>query len=46
MMKVDYLKAVKILVLLSLLMLSACGMQGDLYLPDEQPDKASQNTGQ
>ena len=46
MMKVDYLKAVKILVLLSLLMLSACGMQGDLYLPDEPPDKASQITGQ
>jgi len=24
----------KILLLLSVLMLSACGMQGDLYLPD------------
>lgn len=27
----------KTLLLLSLLMLSACGMQGDLYLPDDGP---------
>ncbi len=31
----------KILVLLSLLILSACGMQGDLYLPDDSADDHS-----
>jgi len=34
-MKVIYLNAVKFLVLLSLLILSSCGMQGDLYLPEK-----------
>ena len=29
----------KLLVLLLILFLPACGMQGDLYLPDEQADK-------
>ena len=29
---------VKILILLPVLIASACGMQGDLYLPDEGPD--------
>ena len=41
-MKVFYLKAMKVLVLLSLLILSACGMQGDLYLPDEKPENIAQ----
>jgi len=41
-MKVIYLKAVKVSVFLSLLILSACGMQGDLYLPDEKPENTTQ----
>ena len=28
----------KTLLLLSVLMVSACGMQGDLYLPEEGPE--------
>jgi len=43
---VNYLKAVKILVLLSLLVLSACGMQGDLYLPDDRADEKAESTTQ
>lgn len=43
--KVVYLKAMKALVFLSLLILlaglPACGMQGDLYLPDEKAEKES-----
>jgi len=42
MMKVNYLKALKILVLLSLVILPACGMQGDLYLPDEKSESTTQ----
>jgi len=37
------IRSVKLLVLLSVLVLSSCGMQGDLYLPEENPDKPSQN---
>lgn len=43
-MKVNYLKTMKIFVLIALLILSACGMQGDLYLPDESSNNASENT--
>ena len=31
----------KLLVILLILFLPACGMQGDLYLPDEQADKVA-----
>lgn len=34
----------KILILLPVLMASACGMQGDLYLPDEGSDVASEDS--
>jgi predicted small lipoprotein YifL len=33
------INSLKILIILSLFMLFACGMQGDLYLPDTGPDK-------
>ncbi|RKZ64813.1 MAG: cell envelope biogenesis protein OmpA [Gammaproteobacteria bacterium] len=33
----------KTLLLLSALMLSACGMQGDLYLPDIEPEDSASN---
>jgi len=32
---------VKTLLLLSVLMLSACGMQGDLYLPGDGPEDSA-----
>ena len=35
-------KQVKILILSLALMLSACGMQGDLYLPDETETSTKQ----
>jgi predicted small lipoprotein YifL len=36
------LNSVKIIIILTALMLSACGMQGELYLPDDRP---AENTG-
>jgi predicted small lipoprotein YifL len=42
--KENYLIVIKILALLSVLILSSCGMQGDLYLPDENADNATQET--
>jgi len=41
-MKEIYLNVVKLLILLSVLILSSCGMQGDLYLPEENTDNATQ----
>lgn len=41
-MKEIYLNVVKLLILLSVLILSSCGMQGDLYLPEENADNATQ----
>ena len=34
-------KTVKTLLLLSALMVSACGMQGDLYLPDKRAEDSA-----
>ena len=34
---------IKILILLTALMATACGMQGALYLPDEGPDAGSKD---
>ena len=34
---------IKILILLSVLMAPACGMQGDLYLPDKGSDAVSED---
>lgn len=36
------LNAVKFLIILSVLMLFACGMQGDLYLPEENTGGSAQ----
>ena len=36
------LSVLKFLIILSILMLSACGMQGDLYLPEDGTDKPAQ----
>lgn len=41
-MKEIYLNVVKLLILLSVLVLSSCGMQGDLYLPEEKTDNTTQ----
>jgi len=35
---------VKILLILSVLIVSSCGMQGDLYLPEEKTDNSSPET--
>jgi predicted small lipoprotein YifL len=43
-MKENCLNVLKILALLSLLILSSCGMQGDLYLPEENADNSTQET--
>jgi len=35
----------KFLIILSVLLLSACGMQGDLYLPDNSvPEESTKNS--
>jgi len=36
------LNSMRLLIILSVLILSSCGMQGDLYLPD---DGSEENTG-
>jgi predicted small lipoprotein YifL len=36
----------KITVILCVITLSACGMRGDLYLPDDEPEKSTGNSGQ
>ena len=43
-MKTIYLNAVKILVLLTLSILSSCGMEGDLYLPEDTDPSAQEIT--
>ncbi|MCK4833172.1 MAG: lipoprotein [Gammaproteobacteria bacterium] len=37
-----YLNMVKVLALLTVLIMSSCGMQGDLYLPEDKADTAVQ----
>jgi predicted small lipoprotein YifL len=34
----------QLLLVLTVLMISACGMKGDLYLPEEDTDKSTQKT--
>ena len=34
----------QLLLVLLVLIISACGMKGDLYLPEEETDKTSQKT--
>jgi predicted small lipoprotein YifL len=34
----------KVLTLISVLIISSCGMQGDLYLPEEKAGDATQET--
>lgn len=43
-MKTIYLNAVKNLVLFILLVLSSCGMEGDLYLPENDDKPSAQET--
>ena len=42
MKRVIYLNQLKALVLLSSIILSSCGMQGDLYLPEDNAGPAAQ----
>jgi len=42
--KDTFLNPVKLLAILSALFLFSCGMQGDLYLPEEKADSQMQET--
>jgi len=43
-MKTIYLNVVKILALFTLLVLSSCGMEGDLYLPENDTNPSVKET--